>query len=289
MAQKKRVSNTAAAPSVFAYEDYRKYLKDFYTYRKKLDPQYSYQQFSLYADITSPNYLYRVIQKDYGITKGKLSAVLKGLKLKGRDAAHFELLVKYTDSRTTSSRRRYRNMLYTSLGNRKKIVVENEIVPLLNYDHHIVRALLLRKGAKKSPRWISRQLKGFLRESEAGRILKELDEWGFLNKEKALIVNWYKLPKYIQQQCRISELRRCMEHLTFLIDQSETSKTDFSPFLFNYFIAYLDDQKKQNLHKSGVKMMEKQFLHVLSRQEKASAAIPACSCFVVGFDAIPAS
>ena len=55
-------AGTPKLPSLGDYSDYRKYLNDYYRFKKANDRNYTYSIFSARADIRSPNYLKLVVE-----------------------------------------------------------------------------------------------------------------------------------------------------------------------------------------------------------------------------------
>ncbi|MGE0616139.1 MAG: TIGR02147 family protein, partial [Bacteriovoracia bacterium] len=47
---------TLPKPNLFEYTDYRKYLEDYYNFKKATDPGFSYRSFAKAAGFTSSNF-----------------------------------------------------------------------------------------------------------------------------------------------------------------------------------------------------------------------------------------
>ena len=86
-------------PILFNYTDFRKFLKDFYNYKRTkykgdLRP-YSYGTFSAAAGIKSPNYLKLIIEARRNLSPSMASQFAKALQFNKEETLDFIALVKY--------------------------------------------------------------------------------------------------------------------------------------------------------------------------------------------------
>jgi uncharacterized protein (TIGR02147 family) len=93
------------------YMDYRKYLADFYIFRREqtkndLRP-YSYQMFSAAANIKSPQYLRLIIEGKRNLSVDMVAKFAKALGLSKEQTEELKVLVNYTQSTDPSQRNRY--------------------------------------------------------------------------------------------------------------------------------------------------------------------------------------
>jgi uncharacterized protein (TIGR02147 family) len=83
-------------PIISDYYCYRKYLSDFFDYKKKANPNYSYRVFASQAGIKSSGHLKMIVNRDRNLGPKTLPMYLKALKFKKkREEGLFQLLVKY--------------------------------------------------------------------------------------------------------------------------------------------------------------------------------------------------
>lgn len=99
------------APNVTEYMDYRKYLADFYAFRreqtkKDLRP-YSYQMFSAAANIKSPQYLRLIIDGKRNLSDDMIGKFSKALHLNREHTEELKSLVHYTQATDPSERNRF--------------------------------------------------------------------------------------------------------------------------------------------------------------------------------------
>ena len=75
------------------YRDYRKYLRDFYHYKKGTNPYYSYRLFSMKAGFKAPNLLKLVMDGQRNLTKQSVVKFAKALRLDEHEAEYFRQMV----------------------------------------------------------------------------------------------------------------------------------------------------------------------------------------------------
>lgn len=135
--------------SIYSYEDFRKYLKDFYESQKKENRGYSYQKFSEDAGIKSPNYLKIIIDGQRNLSIEGVQKFAKALSLNFNETVYFENLVLLAQSEDEDSKKFYKKKIEIlideqSLG-RHKISRGTEII------HHPKLAVVLYLLTLKSP------------------------------------------------------------------------------------------------------------------------------------------
>ena len=86
-------------PVLAGYTEFRKYLQDFYNYKRATDRnglrRYSYGIFSAAADIKSPNYLKLIIDGQRNLSSETIDKFSKALQLNKGGAIEFRALVEY--------------------------------------------------------------------------------------------------------------------------------------------------------------------------------------------------
>lgn len=79
--------------NVFAFSNYREFLKDRYQQLKVVDPNFSHRTFSRDAGLGSPNYLKLVMDGDRDLGPKALKGFTVGLRLNAIDTLQFIELV----------------------------------------------------------------------------------------------------------------------------------------------------------------------------------------------------
>jgi uncharacterized protein (TIGR02147 family) len=97
--------------SVYTYQNYRKYLEDFYLQQKQKNPLYSYKSFSESAGIGSPNYLALVMKGSRNLTTANIQQFARALRLRPDEINYFEALVLYNQSKAQEEQTFYKKRL----------------------------------------------------------------------------------------------------------------------------------------------------------------------------------
>ena len=113
MGNKKAVSSKTASgdketgtlPSVFTYLDYRQYLRDFCTAKKKITPHFSYRYLSEKVGIKSGGFFSWVLRGKRNISDRLVLDLARFCRLDKHEAAYFELLVAFNQASTHEERR----------------------------------------------------------------------------------------------------------------------------------------------------------------------------------------
>ena len=92
-----QASTSVSHPELSDYMDFRKYLQDFYDYKKAVTAghyrSYNYQAFSAAADIKSPNYLKMIIDGQRNLSEDMIQKFAKALGLNKAQGTEFKWLV----------------------------------------------------------------------------------------------------------------------------------------------------------------------------------------------------
>lgn len=85
--------------NIYEYFDYRKYLKDYYEFRKKDHPFFSYRYIARRVNL-DPGYLVKVLQGKYNIAQRTIEKFIILCKLDGKEAEYFETMVHFAKAKS---------------------------------------------------------------------------------------------------------------------------------------------------------------------------------------------
>jgi uncharacterized protein (TIGR02147 family) len=171
----------AADIDVFAYLDYRAFLRDYYVARKASGRAFSYRSFSRRAGLSSPNYLKLVIDGERNLSAHMALRFAEACGLKGDDERYFVDLVAFGQAASLSERSRH----YARLTGfqRYRQAHKLDLAHAAYYSAWYmpaIRELAARSDWTPQPDWIARQLRPAITASEAKRALVTLLELGLL-------------------------------------------------------------------------------------------------------------
>src|SRR5689334_10233731 len=84
--------------SVYAFLDYREYLRAYYQAAKRVRPSFSFRLFSRLAGLRSPNFLKLVIDGQRNLGADSTARFAQALELNGADAEFFSDLVAFSQA-----------------------------------------------------------------------------------------------------------------------------------------------------------------------------------------------
>jgi uncharacterized protein (TIGR02147 family) len=97
--------------SVFEYNDYRQFLKDFYNDAKKTRKYFSYRFFALRAGVNAPILLKMVIDGKRNLSRKTIDKFIKGVGLKEKEAVFFRNLVFFNQAKSSLEKQEYYRVL----------------------------------------------------------------------------------------------------------------------------------------------------------------------------------
>jgi uncharacterized protein (TIGR02147 family) len=169
---------------VFAYLDFRAFLRDYYNARKTSGRGFSYRSFSRRAGLKSPNYLKLVIDRERNLSADMAERFARACGLKGDEARYFSDLVAFGQASTLVERNQHYARLtgFQRYRNAHKL----DLVHAAYYSAWYmpaIRELAARADFRGEPSWIARQLLPAISTREASRALDTLFELGLLVRE----------------------------------------------------------------------------------------------------------
>lgn len=176
---------TPANKTIFEYDNYRVFLKDFYISSKAQNRNFSFRYFARVAAIGSPSFLKHVIDGQRNLTLPVIEKFAKALKLNKQEASFFKSLVLLNQATTTEAKE-----LHVQEISKHKLFIKFQSLnaaQLRFYEHWYyvaIRELVTLKDFKEEPEWIARQLSPPVSPNEAKTALGELIKLGLLKYDE---------------------------------------------------------------------------------------------------------
>lgn len=89
---------------IYAFRDYRLFMKAVYEDRKRRNPLYSYRAMALSLGIDSSQ-LYRILSQDLQLSLRYVESTISNLRLKGKEARYFRILVSLGRAKTEKEKK----------------------------------------------------------------------------------------------------------------------------------------------------------------------------------------
>jgi uncharacterized protein (TIGR02147 family) len=166
------------------YDDFRKYLRDFYEDRKKRFRHFSYRFFCARAGLKSPSHFIEIMDGRRKLTSKMLGSFIKGLGLTESDARYFTTLVNFNQSRNSTEKQQ---LLLQMRGMKRK--VKQALISTDYYEYYskwynvIIRELACLIEWNEDYDLLAKSVIPPIRKNEARESVKFLKDAGFLRKK----------------------------------------------------------------------------------------------------------
>jgi uncharacterized protein (TIGR02147 family) len=165
------------------YDDFRKFLKDYYSERKKRFPYFSYRYFCKKAGLTSPSHFLEIIEGRRKLTSKMLDSFIKGMALTDSDARYFTTLVSFNQSKNNIEKQ---HLLTQVRGLKRK--VKQALVSTNLYEFYskwynvIIRELACIMDWKDDYELLAKSIVPPIKKSDAKESIEFLISAGFIEK-----------------------------------------------------------------------------------------------------------
>lgn len=94
----------SAIDKLFDYDDYRRFLKDYFDEQKKLRAVFSHRFFAAKAGFSSSSYCLNVIRGRFNLTEKSIAKMTKAMGLNNSQSRYFAALVEYNQAKRVEER-----------------------------------------------------------------------------------------------------------------------------------------------------------------------------------------
>ncbi len=170
-------------PIIFDYENYRRFLEDWYFWMKECNDGFSYRAFSQWAGLHSPNHLQLVVQGKRNITKGTLPVFFKILKLNRREQKFFELLVNFNQTKTSGEKARYLQEISLFVKKYGDGLRHEQYEYLLKWYFPVLRELVTTKDFREDRHALARRIGHGVTPRQVDEAIEKLLALGLLRRD----------------------------------------------------------------------------------------------------------
>ncbi len=187
------------------YDNYRKFLKDFYEDAKKTSSYFSYRYFCNKSGINSPTFYKSVVNGDRNLTPKTIVSFIKGLDLNPKDAKFFTALVHFTQAKTYQDKQAYLDQMRGLLPKIKEKVLPIDYHAYYSHWYNIaVRELACLLDWQDDYLLLAKAVFPPIKKREAQQAVKLLIKLGMLKKLKN--GRYIQSDQHISSQAEISSL-----------------------------------------------------------------------------------
>ena len=172
-------------PNIFEYQNYRTYLKDYYSEQKAQKKRFSYRYFSEKAGVNSASFLYYIIENKRNLTGSSILKISQAIGHSREEADYFENLVFFNQANTIHAKTLY----YSRIVEVRK-PFDIQIIPLDRYEyystwhHSVIREIVTFFDFRDNYAKLGAILQPPISAKEARASIVLLEKLGFIEKDQ---------------------------------------------------------------------------------------------------------
>lgn len=180
--------SSGAQLNIYEYNDYRKFLDDYYVEKKRVNPGYSHRVFAKMAGLSSPSHLLMIIRGQRNLSQKTIPKFVDGLGLKQKEARFFELLVLFAQSDELPQKAGYFAEIMSLKATSKKLhPLEREKYEFLSKWYVVaIYVMLDLKDFQSDPSWIALRLGNRITSLQATDSLEVLVRLGLVAESEGV-------------------------------------------------------------------------------------------------------
>jgi uncharacterized protein (TIGR02147 family) len=256
---------------IFTYDDYRKYLKDFYLECKAGDPKYSYRYFSRLAGYKSASAFLEVMNGKKNLSQDGIKKFSQALSLNRIEFQYFKALVLFNQTSSSEEKAKYaKEISRLRLSSGISLLSESQFKLFEKWYYTAILEMVTLDNFKEDPEWIASNLVPPIQPQQASRALETLMELGLLKRGDAgkLIQSEGNLttPDEVSNAFLTSWHREYLKKASENIDIVDRANRDISAVYFA-FSEEAVGSLKELIHKFRKDVLE------LASKEKSKTAV----------------
>lgn len=178
-------ARSGQGPVVFDYDDYRRFLRDYYASEKRTNPAFSFRYFSLKAGYRSPNFLKLVMDGKRNLTAEGIATFCKTLRLSASEANFFSKLVHFNQAKTLEAKQfAAQDIIRSKVFTLQQPIAKAKFEYWTKWYYIAIRELVALDGFQEDPARIAKMLVPNITVEEVSEALQKLQELGLLRRDE---------------------------------------------------------------------------------------------------------
>jgi uncharacterized protein (TIGR02147 family) len=171
-------------PSLYAYFDYRAYLKDVVESRKGRDPAFSHRSFLRTAGIPGSGYLARVLQGDRKLNRKYAPHFSKALGLGAREQEYFRALIEFGNEKKHEAKHLLlKDLLRLRAGDEDLSARDKKLKFFKRWYYPVVREIISLNDFRGDYNFLARMVVPTITAVQAENAVKFLEKNGFIARD----------------------------------------------------------------------------------------------------------
>ena len=248
-----------ALEHLFDYDDFRKFLQDYFEEQKKMRAVFSHRFFAAKAGFSSSSYCLNVIRGRFNLTPKSIDKIAKAMDFEPLQKSYFEALVQYNQAQQVDERE---NAWEQIVQIRKQIefthITTREQAYFSKWYYPVVREMAVNADWHDDYMVLARMLTPQITTEEARDAVKKLLEWNLLKKvgdhyeETSQMLDASEIPPIALRQIR----REYIQHAIGAVESMPKDER-FAAFTtlamsessYNYAVEVLEEARKKIIAK----------------------------------------
>jgi len=250
-----------ALEHLFDYDDFRKFLQDYFEEQKKMRAVFSHRFFAAKAGFSSSSYCLNVIRGRFNLTPKSIEKIAKAMDFEPLQKSYFEALVQYNQAQQVDERE---NAWEQIVQIRKQIefthVTTREQAYFSKWYYPVVREMAVNADWHDDYMVLARMLTPQITTEEARDAVKKLLEWNLIKKvddhyeETSQMLDAAEIPPISLRQIR----REYIQHAIGAVESMPKDER-FAAFTtlamsessYKYAVEVLEDARKKIIAKAA--------------------------------------
>ena len=250
-----------ALEHLFDYDDFRKFLQDYFEEQKKMRAVFSHRFFAAKAGFSSSSYCLNVIRGRFNLTPKSIDKIAKAMDFEPLQKSYFEALVQYNQAQQVDERE---NAWEQIVQIRKQIefthITTREQAYFSKWYYPVVREMAVNADWHDDYMVLARMLTPQITTEEARDAVKKLLEWNLLKnvgdhyEETSQMLDAAEIPPIALRQIR----REYIQHAIGAVESMPKDER-FAAFTtlamsessYNYAVEVLEEARKKIIAKAA--------------------------------------
>jgi uncharacterized protein (TIGR02147 family) len=168
--------------TIFEYNDYRKFLKDFYEEKKNENPHFSYRFLSQKVGFKSPGHFTLIIQGKANISINLIERFADFVKLNKKERAYFQELVLFNQAKKHEDKKRHFERMMSYQESSARILDEDQYEFYSEWYYTAVREILNFYSFEGDYAKLGKMVEPAISPQEARKAVKLLEKLGLIEK-----------------------------------------------------------------------------------------------------------
>lgn len=170
--------------SIFDYDDYRAYMRDYYSAAKSQSKKFSFRYFSKAAGFASSGSILKVMKGDTNLSDEGIDKVAKALKLNRDESEFFKNLVHLNQATSADEKQFHASQILRSRTYRKiKPLSSSQFRFFSQWYYGAIRELIELPEFREDPKWIAERFYFMVTPKEAELAIEDMLVLGIIERD----------------------------------------------------------------------------------------------------------